>query len=239
MCFPPAVLAAFALTGVGGGLKYMGEKKAANAQEKVNMAERVRQKAMTDQQQVAFEDSLAKAGDVAGPQAMQAAADKREEFLRTAVTPSTDLQNYLPGNQSAPQIIADARTASVAKEKASAGGLAAALAALGGTTDQMQNLNIGVGRNAQKIGQVARDKAGSADILGADLKAASFKGGTLRGLGQLAQMIGRAVSMGSAAGMFAPSSAVAAGQTASAVGSNAASMGAAPGFLKFAPTGLY
>lgn len=229
MCFPPAIIAALALSVGGAGLKYAGDKKAASAQEKVNMAERVRQKAMTQEQQVAWEDNLSKAGEVTDPAAMKAAADKREGFLKTAVTPAGDLQNYLPGNQSAPQIINDARTASVAKEKASAGGLAAALAALGGTTDQMQNLNIGVGRNAQAIGQIARNKAGSAALLDQDLKVASFKGGTLRGLGQLAQMVGSAISMGSSAGMFG----------AGAIPGAGAGAAEAARMAKFMPTGIY
>lgn len=229
MCFPPAIIAAAALSLGGAGLKYAGDKKAAKAQERVNIAERVRQKAMTQEQQAVFENSLAKAGEVAGPDAMKAAADKREEFLRTAVTPATDLQNYLPGNQSAPQIIADARTASVAKEKASAGGLAAALAALGGITDQMQGLNIGINRNAQLTGQIARNKAGSAGLLDQDLKVASYKGGTLRGLGQLAQMVGSAISMGSAAGAFG-------GGIVPGAAGNAAEVAR---MAKFAPTGIY
>lgn len=223
MCFPPAIIAATLALG-GSGLKYFGDKKAARAQEGVNKRERLRQQDMTLEQQSAFEDSLKKTGEVTDPAAMKAAADKRNDFLQASMGPASALVNYLPGAKSAPAIVGDAAKASVGKEKAAAGGLAAALAALGGTTDQMQNLNIGIGRNSQKIGQVARNKAGSAGVMDAELRAAAFKGSTLRGLGQLAQIIGQAVGAGAGGGII-PGAGAGSGELAR--------------MTKFAPAGIY
>ena len=198
MCIP--LVAAAALAGVGGVAKYLGEKKAKNAQERTQQAERARQQRMTDEQQGYFDQSLASAGDVADPAAIAAAKGARENALFAAMAPQGAAGTYLPGQGSAPAIVQQQEGKAVEGARTDARSLASVLAALGGTSDQMQRLNIDIGRNSQRIGQVARDKGNSADILQTELQAAAEKGALLRGLGGLAMQIGMAAATGGIGG---------------------------------------
>jgi hypothetical protein len=195
MCIPLAVGAAL-LTGAGGLAKYFGEKKAQNAQRRAELAERQRQQRMTEEQQAYLDDSLAGAGETADPAKIAAAKAARENTLIGAMMPAESQANFLPGQSSAPAVVQQQEARSVDKSAGEARSLASALAALGATGDQMQALNIRIGRNSQGIGQVARDKANSADILQTELQAAAEKGAFLRGLGGLAQQIGMAMATG-------------------------------------------
>lgn len=199
MCIP-ALAAAALLAGAGGVAKYFGEKKAQKAQERVQATERARQQRMTEQQQGYLDDSLAGAGETADPAKIAAAKAARESTLIGAMMPAASQANFLPGQSSTPAIVQQQEGRSVAKSAGEARSLASALAALGATGDQMQGLNIRIGRNSQGIGQVARDKANSADILGTELEAAAQKGALLRGLGGLAQQVGMAMATGGAGG---------------------------------------
>ena len=107
---------------------------------------------------------------------------------------------YLPGQGSAPAIVQQQEGKAVEGARTDARSLASALAALGGTGDQLQRLNIDIGRNSQRIGQVARDKGNSAGILQTELQAAAEKGALLRGLGGLAMQIGMSAAMAGAGG---------------------------------------
>lgn len=198
MCIP--LIAAAALVGAGGVAKYFGEKKAKNAQQRANDTERARQQRMTEEQQGYFDKSLASAGDVADPASIAAAKGARENALFAAMAPAGAAGTYLPGQSSAPAIVQQQEGRAVDTARTDAKSLASALAALGGTGDQMQRLNIDIGRNSQRIGQVARDKSNSADILQTELQAAAEKGSLLRGLGGLAMQIGMAAAAGGAGG---------------------------------------
>lgn len=198
MCIP--LVAAAALAGVGGVAKYLGEKKAQKAQANAAQMERQRQQRMTEEQQGYFDQSLASAGDVADPAAIAAAKGARENALFAAMAPQGAAGTYLPGQGSAPAIVQQQEGKAVEGARTDARSLASALAALGGTGDQLQRLNIDIGRNSQRIGQVARDKGNSADILQTELQAAAEKGSLLRGLGGLAMQIGLAAAAGGAGG---------------------------------------
>lgn len=188
MCIP--LIAAAALVGAGGVAKYFGEKKAKNAQQRANDTERARQDRMTQEQQGYLDQSLASAGNAADPNAIAATKAARENTLFAAMAPQGAAGTYLPGHASAPAVVRQQEGKAVEGARTDARSLASALAALGGTGDQMQRLNIDIGRNSQRIGQIARDKANSADVLQTELQAAAEKGGLLRGLGDLAMQIG-------------------------------------------------
>jgi hypothetical protein len=200
MCFPPLIIAGLALAAGGTGMKYFGEKKAANAQEAANQAERKRQIDMTAEQTAFFGDSVNKANNIADEGAMKDAADSRNAALSDVIVPASQSAAYLPGAGSANQVVADQGAQAAETTRAQAGSLAAALAALGGTQDQMQQANIGIGRDSQKIGQVSRDKQQSANALTTDLRSAAYKGSFLRGAGGLAQMFGKAMMAGGGGG---------------------------------------
>ena len=226
MCIP--LWAAAALAGVGGVAKYFGEKKAKNAQDRVAQAERARQQRMTEEQQGYLDQSLASAGNAADPNAIAAAKGARENALFAAMAPQGAAGTYLPGQGSAPAIVQQQEGKAVEGARTDARSLASALAALGGTGDQMQRLNIDIGRNSQRIGQVARDKGNSADILQTELQAAAEKGALLRGLGGLAMQIGMAAAT---AGVGGSSGAAAAGSAkASNFGNFAKSFAKSGGF---------
>lgn len=187
MCVPFLPLA---LAAAGTVAKFIGDKQQQNAREKTFNAERDRQKAFTDQQQARFEDSLHRTQATTDPANMDAAAQRRESVLSHVIVPQSAEGSYLPGSSSAPTTVATASDAAGAHSAAVSQGLAHAIAALGGTGDAMQNLNIGIGRDAQSIGQIGGFKAGSLGVLDAELKAAEQKGAFLRGIGGLAQQIG-------------------------------------------------
>lgn len=189
MCIP---LLPLALMAAGTFAKYLGEKKAERAREQTFNAERDRQKAMTDEQQARFQDSLGRTQDLLDPAMQQAAQQKRESSLASVIVPANANGSYMPGSSSAPAIVAGAADKVNAEGAASSSQLARALAALGATGDQMQGLNIGIGRDAQQIGQIGGFKAGSAGVLDAEMQAAAQKGAFLRGIGGLAQTIGTA-----------------------------------------------
>lgn len=208
MCLPAAIGAALLVGGTG--LKYLGEKKAQRAQSRAEEVERARQSELTNLQQAAFADSLTRAGDVADPAAIARAKGARESRLVDAIT-APSRADYLPGAGSAPQIVATEQAQQTDKQQTDVKGLASALAALGGTDDQLFELGIGMGRNAQTIGQRSRDKANSANVLQAELRAAAQKGSFLRGIGGLAQSIGGSSLGGSLGGSIGGSAASAGG----------------------------
>lgn len=184
MCIP----AALALFGAA-GMKYAGEKQAADARRDTFRAEQARQNAFTAQQTERFQDSLDHVGQLTNPDAIAKAAGAREGTLSAAIAPQPQAASYLPGSSSAPSVVATAAETARAGSAATSASLAHTLAALGGTTDQMQSADIAIGRNS---GQIGSFKAGSADVLAAEMRAASRKGAFLRGAGEIAERIGMA-----------------------------------------------
>lgn len=196
MCVP---LVALALTAAGTVAKYIGAKQAERAKQSTYDAESARQKKMGDEQHAKFQESLDRTRQMLTPEDQAAAAAKREGGLAAAIVPQGADGAYMPGSSSAPAVVADATAAAGEKSAANAQSFARTLAALGATGDQMQGLNIGVGRNSQSIGQIGGFKAGSMGVLDSEMKAAAAKGSFLRGIGGLAQTIGSAW-MGGAGG---------------------------------------
>lgn len=190
-----------ALMAAGGGMKYFGEKKADKAQSRAWNRERSRQKQFDSEQQGRFEDSLestrslTSSDDIAA--AVAARASKYDAATKSAAGPEG---GYLPGASSAPSVVATAAQEAGAKADANTASLGQALATLGGFGDQLQGVNIDIGRNSQTIDQIASFKRGSLDALQPELNAAKLKGGTLRTLGGLAQTIGRMVMTSGAGG---------------------------------------
>lgn len=189
MCVPLVPLALFA---AGSAAKYFGAKQAERAKQNTYDAESARQKKMGDEQYARFQESLDRAQQMLTPEAQAAAAGQRESGLSAAIVPQGANGSYMPGSSSAPSVVADATAAAGAKSAETSQSFARTLAALGATGDQMQGLNIGVGRNSQSIGQIGGFKAGSLGVLDAEMKAAAQKGAFLRGIGGLAQTIGKA-----------------------------------------------
>lgn len=181
MCGP---FAALAFTGASGLLKYLGNKKSENAQQRRLMEERRRQEGFTAQQQGHFEDSLAHTKELQDPEAQRRAAGARNSALAAAVAPATGEGSYLPGASSAPSVVRTASDRSSGQRFAESSGLAAALAKLGGFGDQILSTNIASGRNAGRINQIGSFKAGSSGVLDSELSAAAHKGDTLRGIGE-------------------------------------------------------
>lgn len=189
MCVP---LIPLALMAAGTLSSYIGAKQAEHAKLAAYNNERDRQKGFEGEQAERFKDSLAKAGDVTSDEAIAAAKNKRESTLSAAIAPAATSANYLPGSSSAPAVVADAKGQAATTSRATSQNLASTLAALGGTGDQIQNLNIGLNRNSDQINQIGGFARGSMGVLDSEMQAAAAKGGLLRGLGSLATTIGGA-----------------------------------------------
>lgn len=196
MCLPALAIAALA-TGIGGALSYAGQQKADHAMTRTFTRERERQKGFEADEIAKFQDSLNQAGNMADPNAQDAATAAREHVL-SGVTKTADpaASGYLPSAGSAPTIVANAGAQAGAAANARTSQLAHALAALGGTQDVLQKTNIGIGRNSQEIGQIGGFKRGSLDVLQSEMDAAKQKGSTLRMLGGLAQSVGQMMLAG-------------------------------------------
>ncbi|MBY0392011.1 MAG: hypothetical protein K2Q27_01960 [Novosphingobium sp.] len=171
---------------------YIGNQQAKNATRNQLALENQRQASKTREQEQALDQSYQAAGKLKDPNAQQAASDKRRQAFVAALNARPENSGYLPGQESAPKVVADAADQSAARQNAYSEGQAGALADLTSQGDLLQNANIDIGRAGQTIGQLGRDKYNSANALNAELNAARFKGGTLRGLGGLAQTIGMA-----------------------------------------------
>lgn len=189
MCLP---LLPLALAAAGTVANFIGQKQAERASTRAFSSEHDRQEALTGRQTAHFQDSLDKTAGVLDPAAEAAATEKRNSALSAAIVPQSAEGNYLPGSSSAPAVVAAAADKAGAKSEANSRSLAHALAALSANGDQMQGLNIGIGRNSQEIGQLGGFKAGSIGVLDSEMKAAAQKGAFLRGIGGLAQQIGAA-----------------------------------------------
>lgn len=175
---------------------YIGNQQAKSATRNALTLERQRQTAKTRDQEQALDQSYQAAGRLKDPNAQQAASDKRRQAFVAALNARPENSGYLPGQESAPKVVADAADQSTARQNAYSEGQAGALADLTSQGDLLQNANIDIGRAGQTIGQLGRDKYNSAQALEAELRAAQFKGQTLRGLGQLFQTIGMAKGLG-------------------------------------------
>jgi hypothetical protein len=226
MCGP---LAALGLMAGGSLAKYFGERQAQHAQNRAFQAEQHRQSAMTEQQQAAESDSLAKTATLADPNAEADAANTRKAAFISALNQRSPTQDYLPGGQGAPSAVADTTNRVVEAQHADSERHAGALASLAGFGDQVFKSSIGVNRNAQTIGQIGRDKQGSAAVLPAELQAAAQKGGFLRGLGDLAMTA--ASFAGGMGGGGAGAGSAGAMQAARAIPSFAPELAGAPQFL--------
>lgn len=189
MCVP---LIPLALAAAGTAATFFGQRQAQKASERTFNSERDRQKAFTDKQQSRFQDSVDQTQAMLDPAAQQAAIDRREAPLAGVVVPQGEQGTYLPGSSSAPSVVGDAYAKAGAGSAATSSSLAHALAALGGTGDQLQQLGIGIGRNGQTIDQINGFKSGSMGVLDSELQAAQQKGSFLRGVGGLAQQLGMA-----------------------------------------------
>jgi hypothetical protein len=213
MCGPWAL--PLALLAGGTVAQYVGNKQAERAQNNRYQDEKRRQDRMTEEQQGLFQDSLARGQDLQSEEGQNKAIDTRQSALMSAIAPRSEGADYLPGSDSASNVVRTATDKAVGTQKAETGNLAAAMARLAAPNDQLLHANIGIARDAGKIGQVASFKAGSADVLNAELRAAAQKGAFLRGIGGLASSIGGMMIPG-AAGLGAAGSAAGAAGAAGA-----------------------
>lgn len=191
MCDPISIGLAVA----GTVSSYIGNQQAKSATRNQLALENQRQASKTREQEQALDQSYQAAGKLKDPNAQQAASDKRRQAFVAALNARPENSGYLPGQESAPKVVVDAADQSAARQNAYSEGQAGALADLTSQGDLLQNANIDIGRAGQTIGQLGRDKYNSAQALEAELRAAQYKGGFLRGLGQLFQTIGMAKGM--------------------------------------------
>ena len=198
MCDPISI--GLAVAAAGTVAKYAGDQQAKRATVGAYTAEQARQKEKTAQQDQLLDQSYQTASKLKDPNAQQEAVDARRAQFIAALNARPADQAYLPGQDSAPQVVADAASARGARQDAYSQQQAEALARMTGFGDQLFGTQIQLGRNSQGIGQLGRDKANSAGVLDAEMRAAQFKGSTLRGLGDLAQMIGTSMAGGGMGG---------------------------------------
>ena len=196
MCDPVSIATALAVAGTAA--KYAGNKQAERASSNAYNAEQRIQKQKTAEQDVALENSNNGVRKLLDPNAQADATNARKEAFIAALNTRTPTQDYLPGSEGVPSVVADAATKANANQRSYSEQQAGALANLEGFGDQIFKTNINLGRNAQTIGQLGKDKVNSANVLDSELRAAQFKGADLRGFGDLAQQIGMAMLTGGA-----------------------------------------
>lgn len=201
MCLPVLAIGAIA-SALGMGMSYLGQQKADHALSSTFNREQARQKGMEKEQIEKFQDSLNSTSGVADPAAQAAAAARRDAILMGATkSAAPDKGGYLPGTTGATNQVVNTHAVQAGKAAdAHTSGLAAALAAMGGMTDQLQDNSITLGRNSGDIDQIGGFKRGSLDVLQSEMDAAKQKGGTLRTLGGLAQSIGGMMMSGGLGG---------------------------------------
>lgn len=205
MCLPALAIAGIATSLLGGGLQFLGQRKADKAANATFNRERSRQKSFEKEQVGKFEDSLASTRELQDPAAQAAAAAKREgELAEAAKSADPKVSGYLPGSSSAPSVVATAAEKAGAASDARTSQLAKSLAALGGTADQLQQNDIRIGRNSQEIDQLRYFKRNSLELLPHEMEAAKQKGSKLRTLGGLVQTFGSFMSARPGSGVGAP-----------------------------------
>lgn len=197
MCLPVAV--AGALLAGGAGLSYLGNRQAQKAQMRTFRAEQARQQAMDAEQQGLFAGSLDKMKALQGGGEDAAVANRKEAFIQ-ALEAGRPRQDALPGMDRAPAQVGAAANKVIGAQHVASENTADAMARMGGMGDALFKANIGIGRDAQQIGQIGKNRANSAGILDAELAAAAQKGAFLRGLGALAMQIGASAAMGGIGG---------------------------------------
>jgi hypothetical protein len=181
-------------------MQAIGNNKARRASNNAYVAEKGRQTEMQRRQDAVLDQSYDSLNKLKDPNAEQAAIDKRKAAFVAALNARPADSAYLPGQDAAPAVVGDAAAASGAREGAFSAQQAEALARMTGMGDQLFDTNINLNRGSQEIGQVARDRINSANALDAELRAAAFKGQTLRGLGGLATTIGFGKALGGGGG---------------------------------------
>lgn len=195
MCF--SKILPFLVGGAPMGLQALGTAQAERATMRAHQAERERQRALEAEQQGLFADSLSRAAAVPTPESMADAIERRRSGLAAVITPA-GAADYLPGSDSASPVVRTDADRAGTGQRAEAGRLATTLAGLTGTGDQLLDLGVMTGRNAQRIGQASGFMRGSLSSLDTEMEAARHKGETLRGLGQLAQQLAMALASGGA-----------------------------------------
>jgi hypothetical protein len=193
MCFPLAI--PLALMAGGSIAQYFGNKQAENASLNAYHTEQARQKVLTGQQQDDLNKSNADVKDLQNPASQQDAINARKQAFMEALSGRPADQGTIPG-VGTPALVSQSNNKIVADQRAGSEQSAGALAALTGPNDALFKTNIALNRNSQDIGQLGTTKADSAAVLNAELAAAKYKGGFLRGIGSLAQSIGGAMAGG-------------------------------------------
>ncbi|CAB4120906.1 hypothetical protein UFOVP4_4 [uncultured Caudovirales phage] len=196
MCDPISIAAA--LTVAGTAANYAGNKQAERASLSAFNTEQRIQKQKTAEQDLALDNSNNTTKKLLDPNAQADAVNARKEAFIAALNTRPAGQDYLPGQEGAPTIVADAAAKASADQRSYSEQQAGALANMQGFGDQMFGTNIAVGRNGQMIGQLGKDKFNSANVLDSELRAASYKGQDLRNIGTLAQQIGLSMLAGGA-----------------------------------------
>jgi len=213
----PLLLAGLAASAAGTGMQMAGARKSRKAMEATRAAELARQKKYQEQAGKTFEASLSKSTRANADAAMAEGANRRTSAYDriaagnqpTALNQVTTNRTVLPGPTTANRS-AEAWSQLVGGNQAK----------LGGTADWQLGQGIKDTRASQDLAVISDNARGSARILPSELEAASHKGDSLSGWGQLLQ------AAGAVAGMAAPAGSAGGGLSA---GQEAAfSMGAGP-----------
>jgi hypothetical protein len=191
MCDPITI----GLTIASAAASYIGNQQAKSAVRGQLALENQRQQTKTREQEQALDQSYQATEKLKDPHAQDEAAGKRRQAFVAALNARPQDSGYLPGQESAPKVVSDAADQATARQNNFSEGQAGALANLTSQGDMLQNTNIALGRSGQTIGQLGRDKINSAQVLDSELRAAQYKGGFMRGLGQLLSTINMANGM--------------------------------------------
>lgn len=184
MCEPAtAVAVGSALAGTA--LQYRGMQEASNAEADAIRAETGRQTRLADASRARVDQALSGVSRQSLDAETERATADRTVELRAAGRDLPNAGAYLPGQDSAPQIVRDEVDRRRALTEAFLDSNATNRARLGGWGDALFGGNIGIGRSAQDVATNAGFARGSASVLPLEQRGAMARGANTRMLGDL------------------------------------------------------
>lgn len=201
MAYPIALAIAAATTAASTGLQMAGQAKARSAQERASNAELLRQNEYQRQAQQVADESLAQSTRGKADEQIQQGTDARRAAYARITNPPTQTAAATPApvnrtvTTTGPTATANAR--STALTQAWNRILGNAQSRIGGYDDWGLAQAIKNQRAGQRLGQIAGNARGSANVLPAELEYASHAGDSLN---SLAGILG---AIGSVAGTYA------------------------------------
>lgn len=177
-----------ALMAAGTTAQYMGNQKSKKAMDEMQALEAARQKKLQGKSDELLGDSLKRSDAATAEADIQDASAKRQAAYDQVLPPPSSQEKTLTdqlGVSADNKVIGNEVSARNAQADNSARSLAAALANLGGGTDQTLNTAILNNRALVNQQQVGNFMQGSANVLPFENQAAHAKGDNLRGIGDI------------------------------------------------------